>query len=57
MFNVIFVVVVVVVARVQLIARSWDPGLEEVETKVGNGRKWERERGRERGKKLLLFAK
>ena len=25
------------------IARSWDPGSEEVETGGGNGRKWERE--------------
>ena len=36
--------------RVPLIARSWDPGLEEVETQGGNGRarEGERERGRER---------
>ena len=31
-----------------LIARSWDPGSEEVETKGGNGRKWKSERGREK---------
>ena len=34
--------------RVPLIAQSWDPGSEEVETQEGNGRKWESERGRER---------
>ena len=36
--------------RVPLIARSWDPGSEEVETKGGNGRArvGERERERER---------
>ena len=27
--------------RVPLIARSWDPGSEELETQGGNGRKWE----------------
>ena len=46
--------------RVPLIAQSWDPGSEEVETQGGNGRKWERGRERERGgerKVLLLFAK
>ena len=32
--------------RVPLIAQSWDPGSEEVETHGGNGRKWERGRGR-----------
>ena len=35
-------------SRVPLIARSWDPGSEEVQTQGGNGRKWESERGRER---------
>ena len=34
-----------VIHRVPLIARSWDLGLEEVETQGGNGR--ERERGGE----------
>ena len=34
--------------KVPLIARSWEPGSEEVETQGGNGRKWESERGRER---------
>ena len=36
--------------RVPLIAVSWYPGKEEVETQGGNGRKWEEmgERGRER---------
>ena len=34
--------------RVPLIAVSWYPGKEEVETQGGNGRKWESERGRER---------
>ena len=36
--------------RVPLIARSWDPGSEEVETQVGNGRarEGEKERGREK---------
>ena len=45
-------------ARVPLIARSWDPGSEEVETQEGNGRarEGERERGGER-KVFLLFAK
>ena len=41
-------------SRVPLIAQSWNPGLEEVETQGGNGRKWEemgeREREREREK-------
>ena len=40
--------------RVPLIAQSWDPGSEEVETQGGNGRKWEemgeREREGERGR-------
>ena len=31
--------------RVPLIAQSWNPGLEEVETQGGNGRKWEEMRG------------
>ena len=47
-------------SQVTLIARSWDPGSDEVETQGGNGRKWERGRERERGgerKVLLLFAK
>ena len=34
--------------RVPLIARSWDTGSEEVETKRGNGRERDRERGRGR---------
>ena len=38
-----------VLTRVPLIAQSWNPELEEVETQGGNGRKWESERGRERG--------
>ena len=42
--------------RVPLIAQSLNPGLEEMETQGGYGRKWESERGRER-KVLLLFAK
>ena len=32
--------------RVPLIKQSWNPGLEEVETQGGNGRKWESERER-----------
>ena len=47
-------------ARVPLIARSWDPGSEEVETQGGNGRKWEemgeRERERERVLKSVAFV-
>ena len=37
-------------ARVPLIARSWDPGSEVVETQGGNGRarEGESERGREK---------
>ena len=37
-------------SQVTLIARSWDPGSDEVETQGGNGRSrvGERERGRER---------
>ena len=31
-----------------LIAQSWNPGLEEVETQGENGRKWVSKRGRER---------
>ena len=31
-----------------LIAQSWNPGLEEVETQGENGRKWASERGKER---------
>ena len=37
-----------VLTRVPLIAQSWNPGLEEVETQGGNGVKWESERGSER---------
>ena len=50
-------------SSVPLIAQSWNPGLEEVETQGGNKRKWEserqreREKGREREGVLLLFAK
>ena len=43
--------------RVPLIARSWDPGSEEVETQGGNGRKWESERGRERVKSVAFACK
>ena len=35
-------------SRVPVIVQFWNPGLEEVETEGGNGRKWESERGRER---------
>ena len=35
-------------SRVPLIAGSWYPGWEEVETQGGNGRKWESEREGER---------
>ena len=41
---------VATIAGVPLIARSWDPGSEEVVTQGGNGRKHESERGRERRK-------
>ena len=44
--------------RVPLIAQSWDPGSEEVETQGGNGRKWEEmgEQEREREAKGVVFV-
>ena len=39
---------VVLCSRVPIIAQPWTPGLEEVETQGGNGRKWESKRGREK---------
>ena len=42
--------------RVPLIARSWDPGSEEVETQGGNWGEWEIERGRERERKKVALV-
>ena len=38
-------ILVIMISLVPLIAVSWYPGWEEVETHGGNGRKWESERG------------